>query len=89
MSALARGDKGVNGPNRGRTGPSAIFLLSFLFSDFFFFSFKLQFEFKCCGELVLKFKIQNKHTMDRLYLFTYLLCIASFLLFSKPLAFII
>jgi hypothetical protein len=37
-----------------------------------------------CGELVLKLKIQNKHTiMDKLYLFTYLFCIASFLLFSK------
>jgi hypothetical protein len=65
-----RSAKKVLGQNL-QTWPTRLFpSFSFIFS--FLFTFKLQFEFKCCGELVPKLKIQNKHTsMDRLYLFTY------------------
>jgi hypothetical protein len=47
-------------------------LFFFYVSVLFSFHFKIHFEFKYCGELVLKLKIQNKHTsMDRLYLLIY------------------
>jgi hypothetical protein len=56
----------------GPTTGFFLFYFSFIFLFYFLFIFKFQFEFKCCSELVLKLKIQNKHTsMDRLYLLIY------------------
>jgi hypothetical protein len=73
---------GPRGKKGKRPRSRLTIFLFFSFCFYFLVSYlNFKFEFKCCGELVVK--IQNKHTsMDRLYLFTYLFCITSFLVFS-------
>jgi hypothetical protein len=79
---LAGGESWAAGKKRITAQVEANHFSFFSFCFYFLVSYlNFKFEFKCCGELVVK--IQNKHTsMDRLYLFTYLFCITSFLVFS-------